>query len=585
MKSLRSSGLLLTIGASFAGAACCPTYAGTPKSVSAEIAPLTDDGCELRLYIEHTQHGLLGMSAVEESSATPEGAKPDAGKSGDAKQSPPEAGVVDGVCVKRPGKALALPSRIVMAARDMTEFGALCDGDEFDLADQRKGCVWNHTYRNRYPFTFTFVANAGSIADYLSLVRVYRNGSLIARYNAASKLRNERVLTLQASEIRVPSDLFVSHPPHLAPLDLRILPAGAPLDPSLLDENVVDYRERAKERSKAIADAALGAVDPQFKQELECAQQRILRLKAQAESIAHRDVKVPDLDASCPKDVDLPVGTPSLEELYSSQKGVVKDKLIRETEEKLSQLSAVRDALPKVRQAVEKAVGAGAKQLAAVDRELDAVARTCDDTLALAQQLRGSALDAVRNREAQARVYDATVAALAKQDSVFEQYSDNPPALPDEHGLEMQHSQRSQWFALAPWNGVPLSLASGGTKGELQLANAIPIIDAIGFRFQWARSRFADFRVGLGGMYFRDQVPTQVTTTDAAGDSVKTETKTDRFHGAVQLNVGLANFKFGVAWVPDTTQPGARNWSERELRVLIGSDLLKLISGNNVEAL
>ena len=296
---------------------------------------------------------------------------------------------------------------------------------------------------------------------------------------------------------------------------------------------VVDYRERAKEHSKAIADAALGAVDPQFKQELECAHQRILRLKAQAESVAHRDVKVPDLDPVCTTDVDLPAGSPSLEELYSSQKSVVKDKLVEETAEKLQQLGLVRDALPKVRQDVEKALGAGATQLAAVDRELDAVAKSCDDTLSLAQHLRSSALDVARNRETQARVYEATVSALSREASVFEQYADNPPPLPDERSLEMQHSQRSQWFALAPWNGVPLSLASGGTKGELQLANAIPIIDAIGFRFQWARSRFADFRVALGGMYFRDQVPTKVSTTDATTG----ESKEDQLPEGVKTSV------------------------------------------------
>lgn len=578
MTNLRLGALYLAATGSLSAIGCCPSYFGTPESVIAvrAAAPAAaTNACELRLYVEHTQSGLLGISAVEVSG--------DPGTRADGTASR----VIDGVCIKRPGQPLLVPSRIVIAAHDIDAFGPVCDGAAFSLpGDTREGCVWNHTMRNRYAFTFTFVASAGNIKDYISLLRLYRNGSLIARYNSASALENERVLTLQASEIRVPNDLFVSHPPHLAPLDLRILPAGAPLDPSLLEENVVDYRERAKERSKAIADAALGAVDAQFKQELECAHQRILRLKAQAESIAHRDVKVPDLDPVCSTDVDLPAGSPSLEELYSSQKSVVKDKLVEETAEKLKQLGLVRDALPKVRQDVEKALGAGAKQLAAVDRELDAVAKSCDDTLSLAQHLRSSALDVARNRETQARVYDATVTALAKEASVFEQYADNPPPLPDERSLEMQHSQRSQWFALAPWNGVPLSLASGGTKGDLQLANAIPIIDAIGFRFQWARSRFADFRVALGGMYFRDQVPTKVSTTDAAsGETTTSSTTTDRFHGALQLNVGIANFKFGVAWVPDTAQPGARNWSENELRLLIGSDLLKLISGNNVEAL
>jgi hypothetical protein len=573
---------LFTLIAALAGVGCCPCYSGYPASKGAiqalaqALPEAPRNECELRLYIEHTNaDGVLGMSAVEVST----------NKLADG--SKPAKAVTDGVCVKHIGAPLELPSRIVMAAKDMTDFDPICDGKQFALPDdERSGCVWNHTFRNRYPFTFTFVANDGKISDHLSLVRVYRNGSLIARYNAASQLQNDQVLTLEADEIKVPSHPFVTYPPHLAALDLRILPAGATIDESLLSETVVDYAERAKERAKLLLDAAAQATDPALKPELTCASSRIQRLKAQAEAIIDKSVVVPSLDPACgAADVTLPKDLTSVRELYGSKKAAIKQQLSELTTKELEQLSLIKDALPKVRSAIADKLKNETKALAALDKQIEAAAQSCDDALAVAQRLRSTARDVMRNKETQARIYEASVAAMEQQGGVFEQYKDNPPPLPDERQLDMHHGQRFQGYMFSPWNGLPVSVAPGGSFGELQLASAIPILDVAGFRFQWSKSRFADFRAAVGCMYFSDEVPVTKQTTDAMGVVSDEATTEKRFHGALQANLGLANFKFGMAWVPGTTQPGARNKFENEFRLLVGSDLLKLILGNNVEAL
>jgi len=186
--------------AAIASAACCPCYSGYAQSASAiqALSQKTDatpaDECELKLYIEHTNgDGVLGMSAIEMSSAKPQTKADTKGQ----KQ------VRDGVCVKHVGQELALPSRILIAAKNIEDFWPICDGEPISLpGDPRNACVWNHTFRNRYPFSFTFVASEGKVSDYVSLARVYRNGSLIARYNSASKLENEQVLALRACSAR-----------------------------------------------------------------------------------------------------------------------------------------------------------------------------------------------------------------------------------------------------------------------------------------------------------------------------------------------------------------------------------------------
>lgn len=562
--------LLLTV---LATAGCTPTYSGyTASSAAIQALSQKPDGapheeCELRLYIEHTNSdGVLGMSAVEVSGTN----------------------WTSGVCVKHAGAPLQIPSRIIMAAKDMTDFDPICDGDQFDLpGGGRKGCVWNHTFRNRYPFSFTFIANEGKITDYVSLVRAYRNGSLIARYNSASQLTDERVLTFTASEIKVPSSVLVTYPPHLAAFDLRVLPAGAVLDESMLNETVVDYAARAKQRGSALLDAATQAADPALKPELACASARLGRLKAQAESIVDKSVAVPDLDPACAEkpDVTLPPGQLSIKDIYESKKSDVKQKLNQLTTDQLTQLQLIKDALPKVRAAVADKLKNEAKALAALDKEIEAVAQTCDDTLAVAQRLRSTAQDVIRNKETQARIYESSVAALEQQGGVFEQYKDNPAPAPDERQLQMSHGQRFQGFMFSPWNGLPMSLAPGNSVGDLQLASAIPILDVAGFRLQWGKSRFADLRAGIGCLYFSDEAPVTNKTTDAMGVVTEEKTTEKRFHGGVQANVGIANFKFGMAWVPGTSQLGGHGFVENELRLLIGSDLFKLILGNNVEAL
>jgi hypothetical protein len=75
-------------------------------------------------------------------------------------------------------------------------------------------------------------------------------------------------------------------------------------------------------------------------------------------------------------------------------------------------------------------------------------------------------------------------------------------------------------------------------------------------------------------MYFRD-----VEVVDEAAGTTE-----EKFTPAVQANLGLANLKIGLAYAPGSKQPGSDSKAEDVLRVLIGTDLFKLISGSNAEA-
>lgn len=546
---------------------CGPKVSGVAPSLTAahestlraEEPSLPSGACELRLYMEYAREGVLGIGAVELERDV----------------------ITPGVCVKRRDAPLALPSRILIAAPRLGAYDYVCQGDRFRVkGDDRELCEWNHVFRNAYPFSFTFVAAHGKISDYMSLVRLYRNGSLIARYNAASVLENPAVLRFDASKLRVSDVYFGSRVPHLAAFDLRVLPVGASLDEAALSEELRDYRAIAAARASALLRDTLGALDPTLEEALACPLARVERLKRQAQKLVE-PVPVPALPEGCQVAPGAPEPSQELgpvSELYARKKGQSRaevEKLDAKIQEHLSrEIPKLRSHLPQIRKELEAKV-AGEKQrqaLARLDAAIADAALAADQAIALAKRLRERALGAIESQEHRARVYEAAVSSLERSGNVFEAYTENPQPSPDEQRLDMKYGDRFQWFLLAPWHGVPVSLADGGSLGQLDASTAIPIVDLFGARVQWAPTRFSEVRAGIGGMYFRDRIPRADGTTR------------ERYAGAFQANLGISNFKAGMAWVPRSKQLRATSWAQNELRLLVGADLIKLISGNNAEA-
>ena len=140
----------------------------------------------------------------------------------------------------------------------------------------------------------------------------------------------------------------------------------------------------------------------------------------------------------------------------------------------------------------------------------------------------------------------------------------------------MRYSDHLQLFFIAPWTGFPVS-----TKGKADFsgANLIPILDAIGGRWQPSGSRFADFRIGVGvtALSFNAKVP-QLTLSDTNAITLTTAEQ-PQLRFAPEGNLSIANFKFGCAVAIGGNLP-----TIERVRFLVGADLYKILSGVNLEA-
>jgi hypothetical protein len=550
-------------------------------------------GCDLRLYIEHNQGAEMKLSAVE------------------IHDGPDKVSVSEGVCVKRHGKPLEMPERILIAGDPLCRFGYVCEGHPLPIkGHSRQTCVWNHVVRNAYPLSFTLVAENGKVSDYVALARVYRNGDLLSRYNAASALKDPRVLRFRGDELRVSSSPFAPRPPHLARMDLRLVPAGVAFDPAALDEEIVSYHGRTRERLTELGLAVVGTLDPQLGQNVSCALERLRSIQSQIKGFVTPTAKPPV--TSCPTgdvqqapqftafrarfdeltlatqgkleqvsqsvDRDLARGREWLETALEKVRTDAKmPEVVRQKAEKLSELeqkllglaadkrAEVLQEIDKIKAEIERARAA----LARLDAAIDDASKLMADTESLAHELRNTVRRTLTDKAAQVRAYDAAIASLEKSGTLFEAYVDNPDVLAGEQRLAMQHGDSFQTFALAPWNGAVFRV-TGEIGTEINADNLIPILDVIGFRSQWSDSRFSEFRAAVGALYFRDKRTTAGVEKEA-------------FTPAFQLNVSLGTVKIGAALAPWYLQRGDATKAEKMLRILVGADLLKAISGTNVE--
>jgi hypothetical protein len=203
-----------------------------------------------------------------------------------------------------------------------------------------------------------------------------------------------------------------------------------------------------------------------------------------------------------------------------------------------------------------------------VDAQIASALRSVDEARALALSLYEEARRVGTDTERQAQIFGAIAASLRDQGEVFEARRDNPPLLPSEQKLRMEYSDHWQSFLLAPWNGVPIRVGSD-SEADLTAAVAVPLLDVFGVRVQWGKSRFADARVAIGIGY---------TSTERVNDD---GTKQAKQAALPNISLGLGTFKVGLGMVTVKAGPDVHD----RLRFIVGADLLKLITGSNVEAL
>jgi hypothetical protein len=584
-----------------------------PKTLAsgakATAAPPPGD-CELRLYVEQAPSGgyygvdpgHLGVAVVE--------------RSGDR--------LIDGVCVKKQGVPLELPATILVASPDDDALDRFCFGQsEASKIGSRNvvACKWNGRFHAARPFTFTLVtAENQQVGDFVEFLRVYRNGDLMAAWNRASDQPDPRRVVVEGNPLR--SGFWAATlPPHLAAMDFRIIPRGTPITDAV-NLTVRNDSERSRERItralEAAADEALPKDSPARKS-LECMKMAVLDAQDQVLKIVRGDIGMPSLDPKCQMPLGLEHGTP-LSDAYKDKKNQARDKLVEFKNKADEELQKVPKALeaklpPKVQEIlsdgaerllqanpdlkakIDRARGAQdlvefLKQGTAIagldaaeaekleklyesfqalvkdiDKQVTVALRIVDEARALSIELFEEASRIGSDTNRQAQIFNAFAESLRDQGGVFEARRDNPPLLAGEQKIPMEYSDRWQAFAFAPWNGVPIR--TNDAEADLNAAVAIPLVDAFGVRYQWGKSRFADARLAVGGGF---------TSTERVSED---GSKVDKAAILPNVSLGLGTFKIGVGAVTVKAGPKPHDY----VRVIVGADLLKLMTGSNVEAL
>lgn len=201
-----------------------------------------------------------------------------------------------------------------------------------------------------------------------------------------------------------------------------------------------------------------------------------------------------------------------------------------------------------------------------------------DDVHVFFEQVREDVKALVEDDQKKARLFQDIHGALSET-TVFEQYAENPAPLAGETVLPMTYYDPFQIYLLAPWSGISFR-PNAGLKPEVSAMTLVPIIDGVGFRWQVGQSRFGDIRVAFGVAGAMEEIEEETTAAGTASE--ENNEAREVFSLIPQLSVGLSNLRFGLGYAVYSGEDFSAG-TER-LRLFIGADLFKLISGRNVEA-
>ena len=573
-------------------------------------------------------------------------------------------------CLKRKDKPAAMPTQFMIFGEDARSRHSLCAGEHGTAKVPGKDeeqeiwyCDWNSRYWENMPFSIEVKSKEKKrpLSRDLQLIRILRNGELVYIWSGSANPDDSTVLI---SHKVINSDTL----PHLADLDLRVVPVGISLDRSVINAKVTESRSRALDRLEVVGKTLITSssfAGGQLKKIGQCLKWQVDLIAFYAKSIAQKGGTAPkdplkssggcreilggngnfaqqawakiggpnaktfeglygdfkerrlgelsDLDKEVKNRVDAftkefgsagdqlkEAVTKKLEELW---KGSEEQKeLLKLYESNMSFTTAVQAAVAKhspseIEQddVIEYKEGATKKtknvkrrdalwlvtrgtwsqisQLVSdADNLVNTALRTGDQLLGLHVRLRQDALRIAKSPEEQAANYLRIAKALEAKSDYFEARIENPELLEGELELGMELSDPLQLYLLAVWNTVVVNpkLVS---ETNIDLENLIPVIDLIGGRWNIGKMRYGEIRLGLGAMYFQDK------TTDASGIVQEV------FNGALQANLGIGFARIGAAYVLNKAEGPRTGLAKKggRWRVLIGADLLKLITNEDAE--
>jgi hypothetical protein len=509
-----------------------------------------------------------------------------------------------GVCIKKTGAPFAFPSPIYLEGTENgptdTQFNGMCL-DEKEIGNtalptpapaaeakaapsvETHACAWSHLYRDSHPLTFKIRTNGESLSHFAHVIRVFRNGKLVFSW------KDDNVL----ASLAIPGAIIAANlMPYGAPMDLRIIPAGSPDDPSV-DTHVTQTVDPLISRLEIVKGVLLGpkGPTPALMPEIACVSWMVSKAQAAAYQILGKTA--PSEPGPQPDNCNPP---------KDGQAASLHDQIV----------AAVKGGTQAANQDIDSAITAlGAEFGASIATEAEkakaslikkgeahglpnglTVSKTVEQINELAGQgaqifdsvsasVRGILADVkqlTKDRDEQAREFAAVTDALAENGSVFEPFTKNPALVDGETSLDMHYGDRFQIFFLAPWNGLSIRVTRNvGTS--LGLENAIPILDLTGFRYQWGTGRSQSFRMGWGFMYFKDEATVMPLATTPVGTTMTTESV---FNVATESSVSWFGFNAGVGYVLNDRDFGGF-WARDRIRVIVGADLLKLFGNKSAE--
>lgn len=528
-----------------------------------------------------------------------------------------------GVCIKHPGEEFGIPLKIQMRSNNLDRYltgsgwlvfrenwTPVCvEGTEEPEGKSIRTCQWNFAYRAKFPMDITIqTGNPHGLAEFLSAILVYENGKLVTAWDRTS-LGSSFTISHEA--------LDGGNLPFDAPLDVHFIPAGVQVDTAQLKSELGSWRVNQLERVGGAALQTLkeGVVanDPLLASAFQCFEDQTRILRGQLAKLFNGTPEpVVALGPACARpqvatDQSL-VGeyeklkNQGVEAVNTGEKVLEAWLVARETE--ISKAigvsnSTLRAAAEPAKAGLEATIAQlrGEESTAkAADRpeivrkildaelalrELDAKVkqaltvaddfqRTVAEGRALYGRIIANAKDIGESKARQARLFGHFVGRL---DDPFVPREANPIPVDHAEAMRLVYREHFQTFGFAPWTGVPIRISGPDMGASLQAANLVPILDILGFRWQWGSSRFSEFRlVPFGWIFFPDK------RAEQPSGQGQPETTTDVFSTGPQFNVSFANFRVGaLVVIGQERQPADR------FRLLLGADLYKLISGQNAE--
>lgn len=525
------------------------------------------------------------------------------------------------VCIKYNGNPIAIPQthylEITNASEKSRFFRYFCRDKQQKIPNTRESykCEWNQRFHNYYPFTITISKGVrvaeNTLSTYIQAIRVFRNGELAYSWIATED---------GTSTLTIPGEgLTADRLPYLAEFDFRIIPRGLTVKPEILEQRVNSKHRDWKSEAERITGAAWLALPDATQHALQNYRECFRGYTATIYQIAGKlsgNGEFSELSLTqatkkaCEEVAKANAGYPGTTELVklldqssSSNSPSLRDLLDRVRKAELRTADEVRrafrDALAKldtkahtdVVSEVEKLLAAISKQSLAPASSSLIIAVTnemrskFDDALIALRSTQGlvdvvvqDALVPLADPANQARLFARFADGLGNESTFFEPRGHNPQTLPGEQALLMDYVDPHQFYIFAPWH--MLALRWGQNPGTtIGAENLLPAIDAVGYRYQWARSRFADLRLGLGGAFIKDNL--QVPDPANAGQTIEK----DFYNFSVHLSVGLGSFKLGVGYIVTNNGIEGKFFNQDRIRLLLGLDIVKLLSGRNVEIL